>query len=190
MTCLSAMDCQSTGRNRKQKPNEIRSTKRRKTSGGRNTVTTMNHHISNCDRDYLHSAHIAPHKQWPLLMENIKPDRFTHLTHASLLQHQFPTAASPLGLTQSTVPVTGWAEQLQLTAASSGSLGHHQPHPYEGLQSPHQQLLSLPCTGSSNNWEPSWPKGFKTKFSSCFQRCCKPCQCSIPGLAVSSVLWK
>lgn len=84
----------------------------------------MNHHISNCDRDYLQSTHKAPLKQWPLLMENIKPDRVTHLTHASLLQHQLPTAASPLELTQSSVPVTGWAKPLELTAASSGSLSH------------------------------------------------------------------
>lgn len=149
----------------------------------------MNHHNSNCDRDYLQSTYKAPHKQWPLLMENIKPDSFTHLTHASLLQHQPPTAASPLGHTQSSVPVTGWAKPLELTAASSGSLIITQPHPYEGLQSPHQQLLSLPCTGSSNNWEPSWPKGFKAIFSSYFQNCCRPCQYSVPGLVVSDVIW-
>lgn len=68
--------------------------RKKKTSGGRNTVTTMNHHISNCDRDYLQSAHTAPHKQQPLLIENTKTDRFTHLTHASLLQHQLPTGAN------------------------------------------------------------------------------------------------
>lgn len=149
----------------------------------------MNHHISNCDRDYLQSTHKAPHKQWPLLMENIKPDRFTHLTHASLLQHQLPTAASPWG---SHNPLCQWLAELNHLNSQLKALGPSvitQPHPYEGVQSPHQQLLSLPCTDSSNNWEPSWPKGFKAMFSSYFQNCCRPCQYSIPGLAVSGVIW-
>lgn len=70
MTRLSAVDCQSPGRSRETEAQwnkeEYQKVRRKKTSGGRNTVTTMNHHISNCDRNYLQSAHTAPHKQQPL----------------------------------------------------------------------------------------------------------------------------
>lgn len=89
-------------------------------------------------------------------------------------------------------PLCQWLAELKHLNSQLQALGPSvitQPHPYEGLQSPQQQLLSFPCTGSSNNWEPSWPKGFKAMFSSCFQCCCTPCQYSIPGLAVSGVIW-
>lgn len=101
----------------------------------------------------------------------------------------FPLLLPPWG---SHNPLCQWLAELNHLNSQLKALGPSvitQPHPYEGVQSPHQQLLSLPCTDSSNNWEPSWPKGFKAMFSSYFQNCCRPCQYSIPGLAVSGVIW-
>lgn len=187
MTCLSAVDCQSPGRNRK------RNKEYQKTKGRKQVVVeiqwpqwimtfpTVIETICSLHTQLLTNSGLY---SWKISNQTVSP---TWLT-----LHCFSTRSPPLLPRRgSHSPLCQWLAELnhlnsQLQALSPSVITH--PHPYEGLQSPHQQLLSLPCTGSSNNWQPNWPKGFKAIFSTLLQHCCKLCLYSIPGLAVSGVI--
>lgn len=65
MAWLPAVDCEAQEMEKERKipvKQEVQKVRRRKTSDGRNTVTTMNHHISNCDWNYLQFVLTATHK--------------------------------------------------------------------------------------------------------------------------------
>lgn len=129
MTWLAAVDCQSPRRNRKQKA-QWNKEEYQKSEGRKQVVvetqwpqwiTTFPTVIETiCS---LHTQALTNSTLYAY--QNIKTDHFTHLTHASLLQHQLPTTAPPQGLMQSSVGVTGRAEPQELTVASSGSLSYH-----------------------------------------------------------------
>lgn len=162
--------------------------RKKKTSGGRDTVTTMNHHISNCDRDYLQSAHTAPHKQQPLLIENTKTDRFTPLTHASLLQHQLPTGANAV--------LCGSDLLSQTTRTHSSKL-------WVPKSSPHHVPMNVHKALTNSSYHSPVQVAVRTeKQVDLDQRDLKPYSCptynaaanlsqySIPGFAVSVAIWK
>lgn len=83
----------------------------------------MNRHISSCDRDYLQSTHTAPHKQWPLLMENqtrpFHPPDSCFIASAPAPHRCFPAGAHTILCASDWLSSTTWSHNCELWVPKS-----------------------------------------------------------------------